>query len=382
MKPGHTSEDRRSSHRAQSQQNRNLWPARQYWQPVRVSQETYPCTYSERERASCVMSCSVLSSGSESRMLGLFWWVRKTRSVLKRSDDVFTTGMLLLALVLGASLAQQQQDTLDLLWPSPLLKVIDPIAQAGNAALRKMLLSLGRTERSVQKTNVGGWQSDVDLFERSDPEIALLRTRTYHAAFRYLQSMAPPGSEGRFEVSIGSAWANLNNRTHSNSPHMHPGVQFSGVYYVDDGGSRLDGIRLVDPRAQAAMVPVPARWTYGMGEHVRVQAVPGLFVLFPAWLQHYVVAHEGRGTRISVSFNVRVTFPPEDDAAQPGFVGSAGAADDASSSSSSASRLPPPQLSFVVPPHHQKDFLDAKLSKDMKVGKATSSRSGGGGGGT
>ena len=29
------------------------------------------------------------------------------------------------------------------------------------------------------------------------------------------------------------------------------------------------------------MVPVPARWTRGMGEHVRVAALPGLFVLFP-----------------------------------------------------------------------------------------------------
>ena len=52
------------------------------------------------------------------------------------------------------------------------------------------------------------------------------------------------------------------------------------------------------------MVPVPSRWTYGMGEHVRVQAVPGLFVLFPSWLQHYVAAHEGSGTRVSVSFNL------------------------------------------------------------------------------
>ena len=55
------------------------------------------------------------------------------------------------------------------------------------------------------------------------------------------------------------------------------------IWQVDDGGSRVGGVRLVDPRAQASMVPVPARWTYGMGEHIRVQALPGLFVLFPAW---------------------------------------------------------------------------------------------------
>ena len=114
--------------------------------------------------------------------------------------------------------------------------------------------------------------------------------------------MAPRGAEGKYEVSIGSAWANVNNRSHSNSPHMHPGVQLSGVYYVDDGGDRDGGLRLIDPRPQASMVPVPARWTRGMGEHVRVAALPGLFVLFPAWLQHYTAAHTAGRPRLSVAF--------------------------------------------------------------------------------
>ena len=257
-----------------------------------------------------------------------------------------------------AAAPSQQTDTLDLLWPSPILKVIDPTAQANNKALFKLLNDLSHSQPSVKKTNIGGWQSNIDLFERTESEILLLRTRTYHAVFRYLQAMAPPGSEGKFEVSIGSAWANLNNRTHGNSPHLHPGSQISGVYYVDDGGSRLDGVRLVDPRPQASMVPTPAKWTFGMGEHVRVQAVPGLFVLFPSWLQHYVVAHEGSGTRTSISFNVRITYPEESDDA--GFIGSSGG---------SEKQKAAPKLSFHVPPHHEKSFLDKKLSGDMRVSR-------------
>ena len=50
------------------------------------------------------------------------------------------------------------------------------------------------------------------------------------------------------------------------------------------------------------MVPVPARWTRGIGEHVRVAALPGLFVLFPAWLQHYTAAHTADRPRLSVAF--------------------------------------------------------------------------------
>ena len=86
-----------------------------------------------------------------------------------------------------------------------------------------------------------------------------------------------------------------------------------------------------------------------------VKAVPGLFILFPAWLQHYVVAHNGNRSRISVSFNARLTFPTEpngDDqfvgAAQP----SAGTA---------------PRLTFGVPSQHQQSFLDAGVARDMVV---------------
>ena len=248
-------------------------------------------------------------------------------------------------------------DSLDLLWPSPLLKLVDPIAQGVNKELMQLIFQLAQSGRGVQKTNLGGWQSDVDLFERTEPAIATVRTRAYHAVFRYLQSMAPRGSKGKFEVSIGSAWANVNNQSHGNSPHLHPSVQVAGIYYVDDGGNRDGGVRFIDPRPQASMVHVPARWMTGMGEHIKMQAVPGLFVLFPAWLQHYVIAHQGSRPRVSISFNVRLTFPDDSDDAADGYIGSS-TADTAAS---------PPALSFVVPPHHQRDFLDAAVARDMRV---------------
>jgi uncharacterized protein (TIGR02466 family) len=245
------------------------------------------------------------------------------------------------------------EDALDLLWPSPLLKIHDPIAEQQNAALKKLIFRIARNTTGVQQTNIGGWQSDVHFFERSEPAVTILRTRAYHAIFRYLQAMAPRGAEGKYDVSIGSAWANMNNRSHFNSPHMHPGVQVSGVYYVDDGGDRDGGLRLIDPRPQASMVPVPARWMRGMGEHVRVAALPGLFVLFPAWLQHYTAAHTAKKPRLSVAFNVRLTFP--DDGPDPGlFTGGTPATEAA-------------RLTFNVPVHHQRAFLDTGVAQDMVV---------------
>lgn len=196
----------------------------------------------------------------------------------------------------------------------------------------------------------------MDFFERDEAPIPLLRTRAYHAIFRYLQAMAPRGSKGKYEVSIGSSWANVNNRSQSNTPHMHPGVQVAGIYYVDDGGQRDGGVRLIEPRPQAAMIPVPARWTHGWGEHIRLQAMPGLFVLFPAWLQHYVVAHEGTKPRVSISFNVRLTFPDDGEFEAPSSL-------DQFAGSTSADESAPPELRFAVPETHQADFL--KYGEDM-----------------
>ena len=271
---------------------------------------------------------------------------------------------LIAALFPWSCCAPKSNGAIDLLWPTPVLSLHDPVAEATNKQLRKAILRIAAVEPGVQKTNQGGWQSAVDLFERNDAAFITLRTRAYYAAFKYLQNLAPAGTTGKFEVSLGSAWANVNNHSHENTPHMHPGAHLAGVYYVDDGGDRDGGLRLVDPRAQASMIPVPARWTRGMGEHVRVQSMPGLFVIFPSWLQHYVSAHAGGRPRISVSFNLRVTYPPDGDESigdggGGGFVGSAAAV---------PADAPPARLSYTVPSHHQQAFLDSRLAQDMVIG--------------
>ena len=85
-----------------------------------------------------------------------------------------------------------------------------------------------------------------------------------------------------------------------------------------------------------------------------------MFVLFPAWLQHYVVSHNGSRPRVSVSFNVRLTFPSEE-----------GDSNARRSIDSTEGEQPParlaPKLSFTVPPHHQQSFLDSNLARDMVV---------------
>ena len=94
---------------------------------------------------------------------------------------------LLPSLLLVAVSSAAAEDLLDLLWPSPLLKIHDPLAQQQNAALKKLIMGVARNSPGVSKTNIGGWQSDVHFFERTEVPVTILRARAYHAVFRYLQ---------------------------------------------------------------------------------------------------------------------------------------------------------------------------------------------------
>ena len=98
---------------------------------------------------------------------------------------------MLLPLLLAVTSSAAAEDVLDLLWPSPLLKFHDPLAQQQNAALKKLIMGVARNTSGVSKTNIGGWQSDVHFFERTEAPVAVLRTRAYHAIFRYLQVPLP-----------------------------------------------------------------------------------------------------------------------------------------------------------------------------------------------
>ena len=47
--------------------------------------------------------------------------------------------MALAVSAVGVASASTPADTLDLLWPSPLLKLVDPVAKGNNRALKKLL---------------------------------------------------------------------------------------------------------------------------------------------------------------------------------------------------------------------------------------------------
>ena len=180
--------------------------------------------------------------------------------------------------------------------------------EATNAALFRTLLDRESRTPSNDYANLGGWHSSGDLLEWGTPEVESLRNWISEALNRMVQATgqlpevvgrsAPP--RGGFRVS---AWGNISRRGNYHRMHNHPNSAWSGCYYVTGIGSTtsMGGVlELYDPRPFTEMVEVPGS---PYGQRVQVRPVPGLMVLFPSWLYHFVHPCDTDTERVSNAFN-------------------------------------------------------------------------------
>ena len=117
----------------------------------------------------------------------------------------------------------------------------------------------------------------------------------------------PP--EGKLKMV---AWANVLRRGGYHQVHDHCTCAFAGVYYIEVGDSDPDRvlsgeIEFVDPRAGVGAIQIPGT---PFERRMLLKPEPGLMVVFPAWLKHYVHPYQGPGQRITIAFNVSYDMPP------------------------------------------------------------------------
>lgn len=175
-----------------------------------------------------------------------------------------------------------------------------------NDGLRALILEHESGSAGVTRSNVGGWHSLPDLFEWEAPEtIALLGwvCKSVQVMTRYASQTDPDGPQ--IEV-VG--WANVCRDGDYHRSHMHPGHDWSGIYYVDPGdrSNRHPDSGVVefhDPRAAVGILDTPGKPFWGT---VHFLPEAGMLLLFPSWLVHTVNPYRGARERISVSFNVRL----------------------------------------------------------------------------
>lgn len=191
-------------------------------------------------------------------------------------------------------------------WPTPILtREIDNDDLAPRLA--RIILEKEREVRNVQRSQVGGWRSDDDLFEWPFPEVTSLRERVMDM-MQGMLSIYTGGQSVSGDATM-KAWATVARSGDFTRVHTHPATHLSGVYFAS--GGEPDGTRpeagqygFIDPRIGIEMTPAPG---LPYGERLAVTPAAGTMVMYPSWLQHYTEPFFGAGERIAVSFTAFVT---------------------------------------------------------------------------
>jgi uncharacterized protein (TIGR02466 family) len=175
-----------------------------------------------------------------------------------------------------------------------------------NAQLRARILAHASLNPGVKATNAGGWHSEYGqlefLGELREVLVERMLLMTNEATNRLLRDAGAEPVSLRWSFH---AWANVSDSGAFNAIHSHPGMTWSGVYYIDAGETPGQGdsgtLRLIDPipASSASFLPriVPV--------YKEIQPIPGLMILFPSYLPHSVHPHGGSRQRISIAFNFR-----------------------------------------------------------------------------
>ena len=175
--------------------------------------------------------------------------------------------------------------------------------QAGNIdnnKLANIILEMERTQESV--SSLEGWKGSYALLGHQDFRwiIDFFGENLGFILNRY-------NFREDLHVEICNMWPNVNRPKDANKQHIHAGVNFSFIYYIK---VPLNSGRLVivDPRVMRKMTHEHHLLKNSddpkTKENITVPAIEGEFVIFPAYLEHYVEPNMSDEPRVSISGNI------------------------------------------------------------------------------
>jgi uncharacterized protein (TIGR02466 family) len=192
------------------------------------------------------------------------------------------------------------------LFAFPLYSTIVAGFDAHRGPLLAEILEHQASHAGITRSNYGGWHSGEAFAALKSEQVAwLLRTATQFARL----ALAPTYGEWRSsELRLGTWWANVLGQHGWNAPHHHAPQHWSGVFYVEVGGTGtttedLGGmIEFLNPYAQHVASGLAGNFVYGPKN--------GLILLFPSSLVHFVHPYRGEEPRVSIAFNFNVVARP------------------------------------------------------------------------
>ncbi|MDH3379733.1 MAG: 2OG-Fe(II) oxygenase family protein [Gammaproteobacteria bacterium] len=199
------------------------------------------------------------------------------------------------------------QDGFVSLWPTTVLQRQLPGYEAANRVLCNLIEKLEDSNRDLTTD----YASD-NLLAGDNPTILWLReciNKTVADYFRHF------GADYPVDWSL-HGWANINRFGDYHDLHNHPHSYLSGTYYVsvpehmEELETRADvrpgRITFYDPRGAVNMTAI--RNDPNIEAEYTVNPVPGMIMLWPAFLHHFVHPNLSKQHRISISYNVMLKW--------------------------------------------------------------------------
>ena len=160
-----------------------------------------------------------------------------------------------------------------------------------NEKLIDDIISLSKKEKSVIKSNHGGWQSRANLIYEFPDLLSKID-------FCFSQVMDKMTSQKQ-NFKIGGGWANINYQNDLNFIHNHPNSILSCAYYLQVPEDSDSGIIFEDPRGVTDYIHIPGEYK----DINTINPVVGGLLIFPSWLKHMVKPNKSKKERISFSCN-------------------------------------------------------------------------------
>jgi uncharacterized protein (TIGR02466 family) len=191
------------------------------------------------------------------------------------------------------------------MFPVPLVTIKLRNADKLNQRLLDEIAKRRKSEPGIERSNRYGWHSAPDLFQRVEPahaELAREIDAMVAAASAKLMPELPTDLNARHE-----GWVNVSPTHAMNAPHDHPGVFWSGTYYIKvplpaNREDKLSGaIEFIDPRGS---IGTNARMeTPFTRSKFTVRPAAGTLLLWPSFVKHWVHPNQAKEERVSVAFN-------------------------------------------------------------------------------
>lgn len=198
----------------------------------------------------------------------------------------------------------------EVLWPSILLHQTLPGHQHANRELERLILAQEHRHDDLTTDYLS-----ENFFSDDNPAVAWLKQCILRSTLDYCERA---GIKDNVPWVI-QGWANVNRLGDYHDPHNHPYAYLSGTYYVrvpqersthhNRADVRPGCITFYDPRGTVNMTAI--RNDPQIDPEFTMTPTPGMILLWPAFLMHFVHPNLSDEPRISISFNLIIKNPTE-----------------------------------------------------------------------